>query len=440
MALVLLLSVPASLLRTTKAVEKLTGAELILRTGVYGEIYDRDGTVLYQDGKCIYDVLQNTVGSYEAAGNCLVRTHGREMKPMFNALTGKASGEGGRMYTTLIAPQSQQAIAEAFGKASGAVFAYNYETGEIYCALSVDRSSAEDGEQNDGVPPGTFLGNRCFDGRYIPGSTMKVVAAICAEEQNPGLLDHVSHRCEGVTTLSSGGEVECENAHGIVDFNAAMGYSCNGAFAEDVIGRLDTAKARQTLKNLGFYLTDENAPDVRAFGEQVKTVSATRFLANTEFESVWSLIGQGQSEVNLMDMAKIIGAVANHGEAADPIVVRRIDKADGGVMKNEPAIGRLISEAASDDLDARMTKIAERYYREGDNCLDPVISYAKTGTAQTGTDANRLLLGVSKDKKTAFIIVVEDIHAVESVRPAVIANIMIQYIPEPEEVSNETVE
>lgn len=429
LALILLLAIPVSVIRILKAGKLLTGEEIIRATKAYGTITDRDGVVLYGDGDVEYypDLYHCVTGNFSSTVSCLVKSYGKELAPKLRAIRGvKAMTEGNTMTTTLLGPSELQRLTDAFGEKGGALFAYNYQTGQIYAALSVDGET-------------TYDGNRSLSGRYVPGSTMKVVAALVALEQDGTLLEGLSHYCEGRYSLPDGTTVDCiEGNHygcGIVE---ALGLSCNGAFAQ-LIGKLDPNQAKATLTQMGFSLvTDETAQaslPTANIGDMVgiRAISQTGFETNYRYNDVWSLIGQGQSWVSLMDMCAIAGAVANGGESAEAYLVENVKTPKGEtVLSSETVMVQRFSETTANSMDAIWSEMADAYYRQGSGALDMGISYAKTGTAQLGGgNVNKLLLGVSKESTTAFMIVVEHYRDGDPT-PISIANVLAEILPKEE--------
>lgn len=428
-AALLILSVPVALIRICKALPKLTGQEIISATDAYGTITDCNGTVLYDNDNHEYypELYHSVTGNFDSSVSCLVKSYGKELAPRLRLLAGvDAMTQGNTMTTTLMDPGSLQTVADCFGNKGGAVFAYNYKTGEIYAALSVDGETVYDG-------------NRALSGRYVPGSTMKIVATLVALEQNPDMTRRIQHYCEGSYTLPDGSEVDCiEGDHCQCSLVDALGMSCNGTFAH-MIQLLNPILVRESLQQMGFDWVSEqdvqeNLP-VRNLGDMVGILagSQTQFDSNSSYNDVWSLIGQGTSWVSLSDMCAIAGAVANGGQSARPYLVSQLENPEGRTIlaSETELIGRFSAETA-ETMDAIWTESVEGYYRQGQNAMDKAISYGKTGTAQLGNgEVNKLLLAVSKEHSTAFMIVVENYRNGDPT-PISIANTLVELLPEEE--------
>ena len=256
LAVILLIMLPASLVRITLAASQISARTFTERTGRSSVIEDRKGGVL-SGGETDFDsVVGNLTGNGWSADNTIARRYAGRLKPSgFNALTGQA-GLTDRSWksleTTLLPIQDQVTLKEAFQGKRGCLFSYNYRTGEVYTLLSLPSASfLAPGEEK--ADDGRLL-NRCLDASYISGSTMKVVTTICALEQDPALAESVFD-CTGRLETEGGMDVTClgdkEGGHGTHDLVGALGVSCNVYFAQ-LIRTLNVDAAAQTLRQLGF--------------------------------------------------------------------------------------------------------------------------------------------------------------------------------------------
>ncbi len=391
------------LFRIPSQISPEKNSQIVLRlTGSYGRITTRDGVDLYNGNTCCAPVLSNLVGMAPTGThqihNAIAYRYRSDLAPKsinaFSGYHGLVGLEGKVLTTTLLSDKSQDLLAARFEDGEGCVFAYNYKTGEVYTALSLDKDS--------------YLINKVLKGTYIPGSTMKIATLACALEQNPDLQNFV-HTCTGKLALPGGGTVRCHGIHGEIGMTKAIGKSCNCYFAA-LVCQLDPEKACGTLRDLGFLVNGEEgtAPPVDRLN---RTASTTVFQSNSKLTDVWGMVGQGQTAVNLMDMAQIAGAVANGGQAARPYLVRSIYDPNEKAYshKAQTVTNTLLSEETAALMHRLWKKAVEQHYET--KGLDDAITLAKTGTAQIGADKqveNRLLLGVIEESDTAFIIVVED--------------------------------
>ncbi|MBQ1922782.1 MAG: hypothetical protein II189_03080 [Lachnospiraceae bacterium] len=423
LALILLIMVPASLVRICLAAGQVSARTFTERTGRSSGIADRKGGIL-AGGETDFDsVVGNLTGNGYSADNTISRRYAKALRPSgFNALTGEAGlteGSWKSLETTLLPVQDQLSLKEAFRGKRGCLFSYNYKTGEIYTLLSLPSASfLAPGEED--VRDGRLL-NRCLNASYISGSTMKVVTTICALEQDPSLAEH-SYDCSGRLETEGGMDVTClgdrEGGHGTHDLVGALGVSCNVYFAQ-LIRTLNVDQTAQTLRQLGFNVNGVSGNTLRSVGELDKTVSSTSFI-DYKANSLWSLIGQGSTQISVIDMAMIAGAAANGGEAALPALTAKEAK---GRTKS------LYSSQTASLLSNYWSRATEEYYRGGGRGLNSLIDMAKTGTAEQGDGTiNRLLLGVSREKQTSFMIVVEDWKEGDPM-PADIAGVLMPLLP-----------
>ena len=246
---------------------------------------------------------------------------------------------------------------------------------------------------------------------------MKVVTTICALEQDPSLVTR-SYSCSGRLETEGGMDITClrdeEGGHGTNDIIGALGMSCNVYFGQ-MSRTLSIDETTKTLRRLGFHVNSISGDELYAVGKLDKTVSSTAF-TDYKSNSLWSLIGQGSTQINVMDMAMIAGAAANGGRAALPVLVKK-------ELQGKDKV--LYSSNTASLLTSYWEKATGTYY-EG---LDQRITMAKTGTAEQGNGKiNRLLLGVCPEKKASFMIVVESWEEGDPM-PADVANTLIPLLP-----------
>ena len=156
-----------------------------------GIIYDRNGVILAQsiDGKRIYNEDEVTrkaclhiVGDDSTNIATAVQTIYRSDISGYDFVFGLGlpnTIKQGKNMTLTIDSQVQKAAYEALGSYKGAVFVYNYKTGEIICTASTPaydpQNVPEDIETNDQYE-GAYI-NRALSAAYPPGSTFKLVTS-----------------------------------------------------------------------------------------------------------------------------------------------------------------------------------------------------------------------------------------------------------------------
>lgn len=410
--------------------------------GVVQEDQGTPGVVCSQDGEVIFDGSHTKYPEFYAiaanvnSGNGTHLSHHTiaykyreelaiETLSVWGGMHSFVGRSGSKITTTLLSGESHAALREAFSGYQGALFAYDYVTGEVLISLSLP--SAQTGTDTDG-----HLTNRVF-GYHTPGSTMKMVTLICALTQNPELQDF-THTCTGTYKLPSGGEVTCEYDHGAsLSMSDAIGHSCNCYFAA-LIGQLDVEETCEILQSLGF-----NTKEEKALEDHIDRLLYRKgyaiFDSNTSFDSVWRLIGQG-STVSLVDMAQIAGAVANDGFAAKPYIIEEIYDPDKDIVTHQAAPGamtELMRSSVADVLSELWHEAVEERYYTRKTPLDNRVTLAKSGTSEhidpvTGEEYNnRLLVGVMEEYDVAFMLMVERLPAGDSLI-VTIANTLAQVI------------
>ncbi len=383
---------------------------------------DRFDQPIYAEGKLVnYTVFGNLVGHKENIHNSLLYRHADVLSSDgINPLRGYRAleKEPRVMKTTLLSNESQQVIASMFKDASGCCFAYNYETGEVYTALSFP---AYDPSKADS----SYI-NRCFSSVYIPGSTMKIVTAALAIDQGKN-VEKIKYECKQVYTLSDGQEIKCTGYHGKIGFSTAIGQSCNCYFAQ-LIQSLNLEKALATLKTMGFSVNGSET-----VGEVIdhlnKKTSAVDITNTASFKNVWGLIGQGHSQVNPIDMARFAAAVVNGGKAAQPYIVASVtnpNKGDKVIVEGKTQMCELLSEKTANKTKTQWKAGVDAHYYTGQG-MSRKIDFAKTGTAEhENGPADKLLMGVVESAKTAFYIVVEEGRGP---MPMQVANQLVELLP-----------
>ncbi len=406
LACILALIAPIAYLRVLAGAGSLLQIDLVQVFDGTHTISDRSGTLLY-DGECLeQDTVGNLVGTEGLIANSLYNRYKDEMIVSgFNPLVGRDSLQGTSMQTTLMPLADQIRIKNLYGSYDGACFAYNYETGEVYIALSLPCGLGA------GLREGSMF-NGCLDGTYVPASTMKILTTICAVAQNPDLVDF-EFTCQKSLMLDDGNIVNCHDYHGKIDLSDALGHSCN-CYMAALIQKLNVKETSRILAQLGILNKGTEAVEDSLRGVMDKLSYAyghTEFTSFKQFQSVWGLIGQGDTRANPVNMAMVAAAVANGGSVAQPYIMESIVNHGTKVAYEAPEAQTLTIIDAST---ARMVKMAweiavKDHYHNGAKPLDEVISLAKTGTAEEDGGINdRLLLGVMEAYKTAFFIIVED--------------------------------
>jgi penicillin-binding protein 2 len=261
----------------------------------------------------------------------VVNSVGREIEKLHE----EPPTEGGRLQLTIDA-DLQRATEEAFhalGYNGAAVF-LDPNTGEVLAMTSlpaydpndfaVGITAAKWKELN--TSPLKPLENRLIRGRYMPGSTFKIVVAIAGLAA--GVIDpDFKVYCSGSKTFY-GSTRQCWKAggHGTVDLRHALEQSCNVYFYT-VGDMLHIDKIHEVSRQLG--LVGKTGIDLP--GELDSVVGSTEWKM-ARFGQPWYpgdtisvAIGQGYVDVTPMALATMISTVANGGTLITPHLVRAED-------------------------------------------------------------------------------------------------------------------
>lgn len=224
----------------------------------------------------------------------------------------------------------QRAAAEALGDRSGAVVALDPHSGAVrvlYSAPTFDpgvfggRLSRSDWQalQDDPQHP---LQNRCLQGVYPPGSTIKPFLALGGLAE--GLIDpQATVFCNGSVVLY-GHRFRCwrRGGHGFVDLERAVEESCDVYFY--LLGqRLGIEGMAKWLQRFGF---GERTGFDLAFEASglIGTPEWSRRVRGTPWypgEAVSVSIGQGPVLATTIQLARAFAVLANRGELVTPHMV-----------------------------------------------------------------------------------------------------------------------
>lgn len=263
---------------------------------------------------------------------------------------------------------------QAMNGKKGTVAAYNYKTGEVICMVSAPSFDPENKPSDiDTDTTGKYNGiylNRFLSGVFTPGSTFKVVTAICALDNIEGVAKR-TFTCTGKYKVGND-YVTCNNrsGHGKLTFERALNVSCNSVFAELAV-ELGNQKLTETVRKLGF--------GTNVTVSKAETVKSTFDLSNAAaIDRGWAGIGQYTTLVNPCQMLMLAGAIANNGQAMIPYVVEKssdIVDVKGKVNKNIS-----INETTLKTIKKMLRSNVENYY--GDSKFPGLKFCGKTGSAE----------------------------------------------------------
>ena len=378
-----------------------------------GVITDRDGTMLlsamdewtYSDDPMIRQSTIHWLGDRDGYISAPTVAYYAEEMAGYNLVNGLyAYSDGGGKAQMTLSAQLQKAALEAMGDYRGTVAVYNYETGEILCAVSTPNYDPDDvpdiDEDDSGAYEGVYL-NRFTQVTYVPGSIFKVVTAAAALERLNDARD-ITFECNGTYEMGAD-EIVCMRTHGSVDLEDALAVSCNCYFAQ--LSELLGADSLQEYVDQ-FRITQSLDFD------GITTAQGKFQIENAApVETAWSAIGQHLDLVNPARFMTFMGVIAGGGKAAEPYVISQVSS--GGHVKyraKTTMTDRLMSEETAEELTELMRNNVTQIY--GDGYFPGMSVCAKSGTAEVGggKDPNATFAGFVTDEEypLAFIAVVEN--------------------------------
>jgi penicillin-binding protein 2 len=277
----------------------------------------------------------------------------------------------------------------------GAAVAIEPDTGRILALASspsFDQNSFVGGithEQWDSLISNPFrpMSNRAIQGEYPPGSTYKIITALAGLEE--GVIDaQTTFNCPGYYRY--GNRVyRCwkKGGHGKVDILKAVEESCD-VFFYQVGERLGVDRLAWYAKAFGLGSPTGIFLDQEAHG-LIPTAAWKKRRTGIPWQKGETLsvaIGQGFNLATPLQMAVLAAAVGNGGNRYQPMILDRIQSADGKILKkNAP---RLTGKLPISPVNLGLVKLGlwkvvngEKGTARGSRLADIDMS-GKTGTSQ----------------------------------------------------------
>ncbi|MGD7732177.1 peptidoglycan D,D-transpeptidase FtsI family protein [Propionibacteriaceae bacterium G57] len=330
---------------------------------------------------------------------------------LVDRLTGKAPA-GGSTLTTLDAA-AQKAAYDGLAGRKGAVVALDWTTGAVltYVSLptfdpnalsSTNLATSQKAWKDLNADKNRPLANRASKEIYPPGSTFKLVTAAAALENGsaPGSLFKAPESLrlpQSNVTLTN--QINCGGAE--VTLEQALKVSCNTAFAN--IGMdLGADKLNAQAEKFGFNKTVPT--DVPWATSNFPTTLDTP-------QTAMSAIGQYEVAATPLQMAMVIGAIANGGQVMQPYMVKEVRDADLSVISTHRPVK--LDKAMSTDNARLLADMLVVVVDDGTGKpakVDGTRVGGKTGTAQS--DPNRppyaWFVAFSENPNVAVAVFIED--------------------------------
>jgi len=352
-----------------------------------GSIYDRNGVLLahsqgntrhYASNSDMRRAVSHTVGdvygkSLGAETYFAKYLYGYD-KGLLDIVAAASGGtRGGDIYLTIDARLCNYIYDNM--EHNGAVVMMDYTTGEVLASVSVPTFDPENINTSADDETGSRYLNRVTQGRYPPGSTMKVVTAAAALEH--GATDMVIE-CKGSETVA-GKPVTCpiKGGHGRVDFASAFERSCNIYFAlvsVELGGPAMTRGADRFAFNYEFDFNDFNM------------LKSNFELSGGNYDLAWAGIGQYKDLVTPMHNMLISAGIANGGTVMEPRTLLEVKygdrtayRADAKKFRDETPV------AVADDVSRLMRGTVSRGTAVSADIGGATVN-GKTGTAEFISD------------------------------------------------------
>ena len=345
---------------------------------------------LYASATGFYSLVYGATSIERAENPVLAGTDDRLLFDRMQQLIAGRDPQGGTVTLGLVA-QAQQAAYDGLAGRTGAVAAIEPKSGKI---LALAQSPSFDPNQLSShnsseiqkyykrltEDPAEPLLNRPIASSSPPGSTFKVVVAAAALESGEFTPQSVipgpeTYTLPGTSTKVRNASRTACSPTGKLTLTEALVVSCNTAFAW-LANQLGDNALRKQSEDFGFGTTFE-VPMPAAAG---------RYPADPD-EAQTALTGIGQFDVRAtaLNMAQVVGAVAQGGSVMYPYLVTEIGRPDKTVLdRTQPqTAGRAISSQTADQLTSMMVQVVSR--GTGSNGAIPGVPVAgKTGTAENG--------------------------------------------------------
>lgn len=388
-----------------------------------GTIYDKDGDVLAEtkDGDRVYSDSATTrkstlhvVGDPKNFISTGVQSVYSARLTGYSLLFGvhniQKYGKGNDLKLTIDRDICDEAYKALDGR-KGTVGIVNYKTGEIVCSVSSPSYDVEDVPDNlltSERYEGVYI-NRLLDAHYVPGSTFKLVTAICAIENIPDIYSR-EWVCDGEYQPKSGVAIKCNANHGKhINFKDALAKSCNSTFAQIAI-ELGQEKLATTAKELGIGSAVTVSGTIDSYAGHFDTTDKIKLGVDA---LGWTGIGQGNTRIAPITMLRIVSAVANGGNAVSFNIVDSLANQAGKALDFTLPSNQL--SMMNSDVAAKLKKMM-RYNvtnHYGESRYKGLNLCAKSGTAQIDSDENHNIawfVGFMDDSEHpyAFVVAIEN--------------------------------
>jgi penicillin-binding protein 2 len=221
----------------------------------------------------------------------------------------------------------QRAAEVALGDNSGAVVAMDPRNGEILALVShpsydpnafAVRINRDDWNKLITDPRHPLM-NKAIQDQLAPGSTFKIIMSVAGLQE--GVAQDMRVNCVGGGTFY-GRFFHCDKHHGVLDIHQAIPLSCDTFFyaLAQKLGIDTIAKYATSLglgSKTGIDLPDEKAGIMPSTQWEMKNYHQKYYPGNT----ISVGIGQGETQVTPLQLARALSGIASNGHLVRPHVV-----------------------------------------------------------------------------------------------------------------------
>ncbi|MGD0729629.1 MAG: penicillin-binding protein 2 [Terracidiphilus sp.] len=345
----------------------------------------------------------------DGSRDVIVDSHGREV-----GYLGIQHAIPGQDLKLTIDIDLQRTAEVALGDANGAVVAMDPRNGEILAMVShpsydpnafavrINRTDWNELITNPNHP----LMNKAIQDQLAPGSTFKIIMSAAGLQE--GVAQNMHVNCVGGGTFY-GRFFHCDKHHGVLNISQAIPLSCDTFFYTlaqklgiDTIARYATALGLGS--KTGIDLPNEMAGVMPSTQWEMKNFHQRYYPGNT----ISVGIGQGETQVTPLQLARALGGIASGGHLVRPHVVMSgqipaefhqavLDSFPGSGDSNLPLNPDTWSIITDGMAAATTTGTAARAH------LDGIDFAGKTGTAQVVGSGDTHVKGGAKTPNSWFV-------------------------------------
>ena len=265
---------------------------------------------------------------------------------------------GDNVYTSL-RTDLQKIASKSLGVSKGAVIVSNVKTGEILAMVSKPDFNpctvVEDWDKYLEDETSSVLLNRATQGIYPPGSTFKIVTSLAYLREKNGNYKDYFYNCTGSFRYDNS-KIGCYHGtvHNGIDLVTSFAKSCNCSYANIGV-EINRKIYNDTLTDLGFnqtlpvdfnYNQSKLVVDDSISGEDMIQIS----------------FGQGSVQITPLHLHLITNAIANGGSYMKPMLLNRVETAEGQVVKEfkPQSYKSIMTTQEADTLRMFMIEVVER--------------------------------------------------------------------------------